>query len=100
MADPVSPIDQHRLLNRMQAFDIDASAGARRYKAARPADNEWLAPDGDADTDTLLDLPELRRRSSDAVRNNPLALSAITAKATNVVGTGLRLNASIDREQL
>lgn len=100
MADPVTAIDRRRLLNRMQAFDIEASAGVRRYKAARPADNEWLAPDGDADTDILLDLPELRRRSSDAVRNNPLALAVITGKATHVVGTGLRLNASIDRERL
>ena len=72
----------------------------RRYKAARKGSDLWTAPQGDADADTLLDLPELRRRSADAVRNNPMALAAITAKTTNVVGTGLRLNASIDREQL
>ncbi len=76
------------------------AADERRYKAARTGEDLWSAPQGDADTDTLLDLPELRRRSADAARNNPMALAAITAKTTNVVGTGLRLNASIDREAL
>lgn len=86
-------------------FSADARGapvqGETRYKAAR-RDSDVFANSfsGDADTDTLPSLPELRRRSADAARNNPLALAGISAKVTNVVGTGLRLNAAIDREAL
>lgn len=72
------------------------------YKSAsrERAGEHWHTANGDADTDTLTDLPELRRRSRDLSRNNPLAGSALTAKVTNVVGTGLKLNAAIDRDVL
>jgi lambda family phage portal protein len=56
--------------------------------------------DTDADTATLQDLPTLRARSSAALSNNPLAVAAVNADVTNVVGTGLRLNAAIDRDYL
>lgn len=86
-------------------FSADARGpavhGETRYKAARrDRDVFGHIAGGDADTDTLPSLPELRRRSADAARNNPLALAGISAKATNVVGTGLRLNAAIDRDAL
>lgn len=58
---------------------------------------EWMTFGNDADSDLLLDLPTLRERSRDLVRNNPLASGAIKTKVTNVIGTGLRLQSRIDR---
>ena len=85
-----------------QAMTIEARSDARPWKSAASdrAGEFWYTSVGDADSDSLGDLPELRRRSRDALRNNPLALAAVTCKVTNTIGTGLKLNASIDRERL
>jgi lambda family phage portal protein len=61
---------------------------------------EWTTPFGDADTETLLSLPTLRNRSRDLVRNSPAAIGTIEKLVSGVIGSGLRLQASIDREYL
>ena len=61
---------------------------------------EWTTYGYDADSDILWDLPTLRNRSRDMVRNVPLAAGAILTKKTNVVGPGLKLQSRIDREIL
>jgi lambda family phage portal protein len=61
---------------------------------------EWQTLNSDADAAILPDLSLLRQRSRDLVRNNPLACGAIKTKVTNVVGTGLKLQARIDRDAL
>lgn len=65
-----------------------------------PALGGWRPVRGDADDVINYDLPTLRNRSRDMVRNIPLAAGAINAKVTNVVGTGLRLESQIDNEYL
>lgn len=55
---------------------------------------------GDADNDTVIDLPELRGRSRDLVRNSPVAAGAIETDVSHVVGTGLTLQCRIDAEAL
>lgn len=60
----------------------------------------WSTLNNDANADILPDLPTLRDRSRDLIRNNPLATGAIKTKVTNVVGTGLRLQSRIDRAVL
>lgn len=76
-------------------------SGESRYKAASRHRDVFAAPrNDDADTATLLDLPTLRMRSSEAVRNSPLALSGINTECTHVVGNGLRLNSAINRDHL
>ena len=60
----------------------------------------WSTTRGDADTDTLPDLDALRSRSRDLYRNTPLATGAVNTVTTNVIGSGLRLQARIDREYL
>lgn len=60
----------------------------------------WNTQPADADAETLRDLPTLRARASDLVRNSPIAGGAINTTVTNVVGTGLSLQAMPDAELL
>lgn len=89
-------------LNRLKSrASFEALAGG--YHAGsrtRDAVSGWGARSNSADDDILLDLPTLRARSRDLVRNNSIAAGAINTKVTNVVGTGLKMNPSIDREFL
>lgn len=94
---------------------LDPVRGARRLKsrAAQAIAGQWYGGSitrrnmsswkplgGSADADILFDLTTLRQRSRDLERNNPLAGGAINTTVTNVVGTGLRLQAHIDRDIL
>lgn len=72
-------------------------SGASRQ---RPALRHFTPPAADADSDTVGDLDTLRARSRDLVRNAPLAGGAINTLVTNVVGTGLTLQARVDAELL
>lgn len=79
------------------------SAFAGGYEGARRGRGNlsgWNPTRGDADADILADLPTLRARAADLVRNNPVAKAASDTKVTKVVGTGLKLNSAIDREFL
>lgn len=68
-------------------------------KSRRPLAT-WDTFGGSPDSDILADLPTLRSRSRDLIRNNPLACGAIKTKITNVVGSGIRYQARIDRQAL
>lgn len=60
----------------------------------------WKAPSLDADSALEYDLTKLRDRSSDLIRNNPLAAGVINTKVTSVVGSGLKLKSALKREFL
>lgn len=60
----------------------------------------WQASPRDMDSDLLPDLPTLRQRSRDLVRNQPLAAGTLSSVCTHVVGTGLKLQVRLDREVL
>ncbi len=77
-----------------------ASGGYDGARTDRPATREWQPRGGDADENQLPDLPMLRRRSSDLVRNAPVAAGALETTATSTVGAGLVLHARIDRDLL
>lgn len=62
--------------------------------------NSWNPPATDADSSSVPDLVRLRARSRDAVRNQPLAGGAINTTVTNVVGSGLSLQPTIDGDYL
>lgn len=71
--------------------------GARK---SRTASSEWALSSLSADAALLPDLPTLREASRDLERNAPLAGGAIATVVTNVVGSGLKMRAQIDRDAL
>jgi len=88
-------------LKRLEARTRIALAGG--YTGARRDRRQtksWNTADGSADNVTLPDLPALRERSRDLLRNAPLACGAVNTVVTNVVGTGLKVQSHIDREIL
>jgi lambda family phage portal protein len=102
------------ILDRMIQY-LDPARGAARLRAramlavaggyigastTRRQTLSWRAQKGDADAVILYDLPTLRERSRDLLRNAPLAIGAVNTVVTNVVGTGLILKSQIDRNVL
>ena len=88
-------------LRRFEARTRLAIAGG--YTGARRDRRQtlsWNATDGSADNVTLPDLPALRERSRDLLRNAPLATGAVNTVITNVVGTGLKVQSHLDRDVL
>lgn len=55
---------------------------------------------GDANEDTIHDLPTLRARSRDLARNAPIGGAALNTIVTNVIGTGLSMQANPDAKLL
>ncbi|MDR2550012.1 MAG: phage portal protein [Desulfobulbus sp.] len=73
------------------------------YTAAdktRRANQKGSKREMDADTAIVPDLATLREDSQHLARNNPLASGALKTNITKVVGTGLRVKATIDRAVL
>lgn len=76
------------------------AGGYHGASKTRAATREWTPTANAADDDIVADLPMLRARSRDLVRNAPLAGGAINTIVTNVVGTGLSLQSRIDAAAL
>lgn len=102
------------IIDRAVAF-FSPVRGARRFKArafmalaggylgaskSRRGLKAWSPYGSDPDSAILADLPALRERSRDLIRNSPLAVGALQTKITNVVGSGLTLQSRIDRDAL
>ncbi len=60
----------------------------------------WLSGGSDADADIVDNLETLRNRSRDLYMGSPLATGALKTVRTNVVGSGLALNAQVDAKFL
>lgn len=90
-------------LSRWQTRTMMALGGVGGYDGGRRdrrATKRWRPAGGSADADTIADLPDLRGRSRDLVRNVPIATGALATRTTNIVGSGLRLIANIDDKTL
>ncbi len=94
-------IDPARANERARARMAAAVAGGYiGASTSRRPTLSWIAQKGDADAVILYDLPTLRERSRDLLRNAPLAAGAVNTVVTNVIGTGVKLKSQIDREVL
>lgn len=88
-------------LSRLEARTrLALMGGYTGARTGRRQTQSWVTPKGSADTVTLDDLPMLRERSRDLLRNAPLATGAVNTVITNVIGTGLRPQSHIDRDIL
>jgi lambda family phage portal protein len=87
-----------RLAARRQAARAQLALGGG-YSGARvdtATMNRWMPTAGSANADTIRDLPMLRARSRDQMRNAPVALGALNTTVSHVVGTGLAYTPAID----
>lgn len=97
----IEVIDPVRARARLQARMNMAVAGQwLGGRLDRRETKNWVPLTGSADADMLFDLPTMRARSRDMMRNSPLALGAINTVVTSTVGTGLSLMPTPDAEAL
>jgi lambda family phage portal protein len=81
--------------------EITALKGAYHGASTRRRNIKEFNPgSGDANSDSLADLPKLRERSRDSLRNNPIATGAINTNLTHIVGPGLKVQSRIDNDIL
>jgi lambda family phage portal protein len=93
--DPIRA--RQRLSARVHLALAGGYSGASRSKRSL---SQWMTGGRDADSDILWDLPTLRDRSRDLLRNSPLACGAVNTVVTNVIGQGMKLQCRIDRDVL
>lgn len=62
--------------------------------------SRWMPTGGSPTADIIRDLPMLRSRSRDQMRNSPVALGALNTTVSHTVGTGLSYTPAIDRAVL
>ena len=86
-------VAQQRLASRAQLAMVGGYTGARYDRAALTS---WRATGGSPNSDIIADLPTLRARSRDQMRNAPIALGALNTTTSHTVGTGLSCNPAID----
>jgi len=86
-----------RIQSRNQLAISGSYTGARIDRAQL---SRWNPIAGSANADTIPDLPILRARSRDQMRNAPVALGALNSTVSHVVGTGLTYTPAIDAEFL
>lgn len=86
-----------RIAARMQLAMVGGYTGAR---VDRSTMNRYMPHAGSATTDIVRDLPMLRARSRDQMRNAPVAIGALNTSVSHVVGTGLSYTPAIDAQFL
>jgi len=88
---------KNRLVQREALALLGGYNGASR---SRQALRNWNPYAGDANADTIIDLPMLRSRSRDLARNAPVGGAAVNVVVTNVIGTGLSMQSNPDLQVL
>ncbi|MEO2123726.1 MAG: phage portal protein [bacterium] len=79
-----------------------ATEAFSNYKGASRSrlSSHWQVSSGSADYDLLPDLPLLRERSRELVRNDPVAAGAVNTLVDNIVGTGIRPQSVINGSRM
>ncbi|KQW96969.1 hypothetical protein ASC94_09180 [Massilia sp. Root418] len=86
-----------RMMARTQLALAGGYTGA---KMDRTALSRWNPGAGSPTADIIRDLPMLRARSRDQMRNAPVAIGAVNTTVSHVVGTGLAYTPAIDAKFL
>lgn len=86
-------LGQQRLQSRTMLALSGGYTGARTDRAALA---KWRTAAGSPNTDIIGDLPTLRARSRDQMRNAPIAVGALNINNSHSVGTGLSCNPAIN----
>lgn len=94
--NPAAGVERLRSRLQMSAATGGYSGGKRDRRATR----NWRPKQTSANEELAADLPDLRSRSRDLVRNVAIATGAIATVVTSVVGDGLVLQSQIDRDAL
>jgi lambda family phage portal protein len=94
---PQTAVKRYKARALIGAYEKGGYNGASRSRAAI---GNYNPLSGDVNDDTIGDLPTLRSRSRDLVRNTPIAGGAINTMVMYVVGTGLSMRAAIDGPKL
>lgn len=92
--DPVQGIKRAIARQELQAMNLGYSEGGASY--AKKSVIGWRAGTTDADDDIVENLETLRTRARSLFMTSPLACGALKTVRTNVVGSGLSLNAHVD----
>ncbi len=91
-------IAQQRMIEKNNFVAINGAYNGASKK--RRTIKEFQPKTGDADADTLDDLPTIRTRSRSLLRNTPIASGAIKTNQVHVIGSGLRLQSRINADIL
>lgn len=84
---------KQRLADRTMLALAGGYSGAKVDRAALA---RWTPGGGSPTADIIADLPMLRARSRDQMRNAPVAIGALNTSISNVVGTGLSFTPAIN----
>lgn len=84
------------VLNAYRGGGSGVGYGRHGASFARKSMLSWISRASDADADIVENIETLRARSRDLYMGTPLATGALKTIRTNVVGSGLALNAQID----
>lgn len=88
---------QAAFATRIGFYQIGQFTGGKTERTALKSFNPFA---GSADSDTIGDLTALRARSRDLIRNAGIARGALKTSRVNVVGSGLKLKAEVNRVAL
>jgi lambda family phage portal protein len=110
MSDTSTPFNQQNWLDKAIAYvapkiavqrmaqrvTLALGGGYTGAKLDSSIMNRWMPRAGSPTADISRDLPMLRARSRDQMRNAPVALGALNTTVSHVVGTGLSYTPAVD----
>ena len=89
-------VEAKRKLEIVNSFGSGSGYGKHGASYGKKSLLGWFSNGSDADADIVDNIKTLRSRSRDLYMGAPLATGALKTVRTNVVGSGLALNAQID----
>jgi len=83
-----------------EAINISQKFGAYKGASRDRLRSSWIPGGGSADQDLLPELSDIRERSRDLNRNDAHASGITSTMTINVIGTGIRPQSRVDKEDL